>query len=121
MSLNKHIVISISLFLLLIVSGSFIYHSVEGWNRLDSLYFTVITVTTIGYGDLAPITDEGKIFTIFFSFFGVAMAFYFLSLIGGWVFKKHLVNKVTEIKNVVKQQEKVKGEIKKLVSKRNKR
>ncbi|GBE19534.1 MAG TPA: two pore domain potassium channel family protein [Candidatus Pacearchaeota archaeon] len=121
MRLNKHIIISVSLFLLVIVGGSFVYHSIEGWSKIDSIYFTVVTVTTIGYGDLAPITDAGKIFTIFFSFVGVGMGLYFLSLIGSWAFKKHVVSKVTEIKSAVRQQEEVKSEIKKLVSKRNKR
>ena len=41
--------------------GTVIYHFVEGWSWLDSLYFSVITLTTIGYGDFSPQTDLGKI------------------------------------------------------------
>ena len=43
----------------------------EGWNLLDSLYFSVVTLTTIGYGDLSPSTAASKIFTIFYIFVGL--------------------------------------------------
>jgi hypothetical protein len=53
--------------------GAVIYHLIEGWNWLDSLYFVVITTTTIGYGDLTPTTSLGKFVTIFFALNGVAI------------------------------------------------
>ena len=89
MKFHIHFKVSILIFLVVIGLGSFGYSSLEGWNYLDSTYFVVVTVTTIGYGDLVPVTDAGKIFTIFFSFFGIASAFYFVSLIGKYVFEKH--------------------------------
>jgi len=40
--------------------GTVIYHFVEGWSWLDSLYFSVITLTTIGYGDFSHKPIWGK-------------------------------------------------------------
>jgi voltage-gated potassium channel len=56
-----------------IVLGTVVYHYIEGWSWLDSLYFLVITLTTIGYGDFSPQTDLGKIFTLLYIVVGVAL------------------------------------------------
>ena len=54
---------TISAFLVIIL-GTVSYHILEGWRWLDSLYFSVMTATTIGYGDFHPVTDYGKMFTM---------------------------------------------------------
>ena len=51
--------------------GAVIYHYLEGWSWLDSIYFVVITLTTIGYGDFAPTTPLTKLITVFFGLNGV--------------------------------------------------
>lgn len=53
--------------------GTIFYHFVEGWRWLDSLYFSVITLATVGYGDFAPKTDAGKIFTMVYIFIGIGL------------------------------------------------
>lgn len=82
--------IPIGILIIIILAGTFAYHSVEGWRYLDSLYFTVVTVTTIGYGDFAPVTDTGKIITIIFPFLGIGIAFYLFSMLGRYMFNKHM-------------------------------
>jgi hypothetical protein len=57
----------------LIVAGATIYHFLEGWGWVDSFYFVVITVATIGYGDFVPTTPISKILTIFFGLNGVIL------------------------------------------------
>ena len=96
MDLHKKFTFAIIVFLILLSGGALIYSSIEGWSYLDSLYFTVATVTTIGYGDIVPQTDIGKIFTIFFSFFGIGMAFYFFTLFGKYIYKKTFESKLKE-------------------------
>ncbi len=116
--LRRHSVIIAVLFALIISLGSAAYRFVEGWSILDSIYFVVVTVTTIGYGDLAPLTMGGKILTIFFSFFGIAMAFYVISVISGSLFKKHMGRKVGEIKKDIKKEEELQDKTKKKKSKK---
>lgn len=57
----------------LLLSGTWFYVQVEGWRILDALYFSFVTLTTIGYGDLTPQTDSGKIFTMFFATAGIGL------------------------------------------------
>ena len=59
--------------LFVITIGAVVYHWLEGWGWVDSFYFVVITLTTIGYGDLAPTTPLTKLITIFYSLNGVVM------------------------------------------------
>ena len=62
------------LFLFSILTGSTIFYSnVEGWSSIDALYFSVMTMSTIGYGDFVPTTDNSKIFTIIFTFLSVGL------------------------------------------------
>lgn len=63
----------------LLATGTVFYSLVEGWDPLDALYFSVTTLATVGYGDLAPATDLGKLFTIFFVLAGVGVVVVFAS------------------------------------------
>lgn len=57
----------------MIFVGAVIYHYLEGWNWVDSFYFVVVTLTTIGYGDFAPTKDITKLITIFYGLNGVIL------------------------------------------------
>lgn len=67
------------LLLLLLITGMLFYSNVEKWSYLDSFYFSVTTLATVGYGDLHPTSASSKIFTIFYIFTGVGLELYILS------------------------------------------
>jgi len=58
---------------LILASGAHIYHRLEGWSYLDALYFTVITLTTVGYGDFSPETSLGKLFSMLYILLGLGV------------------------------------------------
>jgi hypothetical protein len=62
-----------------LAAGTVIFRIVEDWSVLDSLYFCVITLTTIGFGDFSPETPTGKIFTICYVFIGLGFVTAFVS------------------------------------------
>ncbi len=66
----------------LLVIGTVAYHYLEHWSWLSSFYFSVCTLTTVGYGDLYPTSDLSRLFTAIYVLVGVAIAFTSLGLIG---------------------------------------
>ena len=67
--------------LIILSLGSVVYHFLEGWSWLDSIYFSIITLTTIGYGDFSPQTSGGKLFTIFYIIIGVGIILSFINTV----------------------------------------
>lgn len=67
---------SIALLLLIIVIGTTGFYFIEKVDIITSLYWTIVTVTTIGYGDVVPKTIVGKIFSIIIMVSGVSIALY---------------------------------------------
>src|SRR6267142_947544 len=65
--------------LLAIGLGAIVFHSLEGWSILDSLYVTTQTVTTVGYGDIVPRTSYGRAFATIFMLVGVGVVLYALT------------------------------------------
>ena len=93
---------SILSFLGILLFGGIIYQYFENWSFLDAIYFSAVTITTLGYGDLVPITTTGKLFTIIFSISGIALGLYILTVIGKSFFdmelKKWGGKKITTLK-----------------------
>ena len=59
--------------LMLLAVGTVAYRLFEDWSWVDSLYFCVVAVTTVGFGDLSPTSDGAKLFTVFYIVSGVAI------------------------------------------------
>lgn len=63
----------LTLAMTLIAVAAVFFWLVEGWPLIDALYFSVITIATVGFGDLTPHTVLGKIFTILYIFAGIGL------------------------------------------------
>ncbi|HEV2834853.1 MAG TPA: NAD-binding protein [Pyrinomonadaceae bacterium] len=62
-----------------VVVGTTVFHILEGWSIVDSVYLTAQTVTTVGFGDLAPRTVAGRIFATVFMMVSVGIVLYALT------------------------------------------
>ena len=67
----------------LILVGMIFFSVVEGWAPLDSLYYAVVTLMTVGYGDLTPHTALGKVGAIAFILSGIGIIAVFVSIVAG--------------------------------------
>ena len=61
----------------------------EGWSVLDSFYLSVTTLTTVGFGEPAPATAAGKIFTILYIFVGLGVIGGFINVLAKHTFARH--------------------------------
>lgn len=75
------------LVVLTLASGTIFYHRVEGWSLLDSFYFSSITLTTFGYGDLSPSTPVSKVFTVVYLFIGIGVILGFVNAVARRTFE----------------------------------
>lgn len=85
--MNKPGVIITSLVAVILIGTVFFRH-VEGWSWVDSYFFTVITLSTVGYGSLVPATALGKIFTTIFIFVGLGIFAIAIQQFGAYMVRK---------------------------------
>ena len=73
MLLPKRLIYPLATVILIVVAGTLGYCLIEGWSWFDSLYMTVITLATIGYGETHPLSQAGRAFTFALIVVGVAV------------------------------------------------
>ena len=56
-----------------LILGTVFYVIVEGWSVVDAVYFCSMSLATVGYGDVVPDTDVGKIFTVVYVLCGIGV------------------------------------------------
>lgn len=82
--------------LVLLGGGTIIFHALEDWTWTQSFYFTVVTVTTVGYGDLHPTTDATRLVTALFILVGVSIGAGIISFYGSHAVKQRVKNRLKE-------------------------
>jgi voltage-gated potassium channel len=78
---TKKLRIAILALISIFVIGTSGFHFIEGWSLTESLYTTVITLSTVGYGDFYPETAGGRFFTVILVIFGVGTMLYTIGLL----------------------------------------
>lgn len=76
----RHQAFALAVMVVLVV-GVVFYRLVEDWSLADSLYFTVIALSTIGFGDLAPTSTFSRLFTVLYAIVGVGLIGTLLNLV----------------------------------------
>ncbi|KAF6246256.1 hypothetical protein C6990_10265 [Nitrosopumilus sp. b3] len=80
---------------------------------LDAIWWTAATVTTVGYGDVVPITDLGRMIGVVFMFIGISILGIFISTIGASLIRTRLIHGKQDMTNE-EQHEKIMKRIQKL-------
>ena len=81
--------------------GTLFYTLAEGWIIVDAFYFSVITLSTVGYGDFSLVTTVGKLFTTVYILVGISIIVVFANMLA----KKHAHRITAQISKVSQNQE----------------
>lgn len=79
MSASRKVLLGLLLLVVITAVGVAGYRLIEGWSFFDALYMTIITISTVGYAEVHPLSTNGKIFTMVLIIGGVGGALYALS------------------------------------------
>jgi voltage-gated potassium channel len=79
--------------LLLVMGGTVFYTVIEDLRPLDAAYFSVTTLTTVGFGDVTPTTDAGKVFAMVFVILGVGILLSFVTAVATHVRQRSMLHK----------------------------
>jgi len=96
MSAFMRFFIAFLLLVLLIAGGTVGYTLIEGWPITDSLYMTFITLTTVGFGEVHPLSEEGRHFTIVFLIVSVAIVGYSITILFTYIFEGIILKAMRE-------------------------
>jgi voltage-gated potassium channel len=77
--IRREVIFGIAALVGVILTGTAWYHLVEGWRLLDSLYMTVITLYSVGFGEIHPLGDRGRLFTIALILMGITTLGYIVN------------------------------------------
>jgi len=88
--------IALTLMFLMVVGGTTGYYFIEGWSFSDSLYMTFVTITTVGFAEVHPLSNTGRHFTILLIFFSVFTLGYSATLFVNYVFEGQIMKTVKE-------------------------
>ncbi len=91
-SLWKRLLLAFVVLAAVLLAGVAGYMTIEGWNFFDSFYMTVISLTTVGYGEVRDLSTNGRIFTIFLLFSGMGILAYGMGTFTAFLVEGHLMD-----------------------------
>ena len=114
---NHSILFFVFVIVIIVIIGTFCFHIVEWRDIFSSFYFTSVTMSTIGYGDMAPLTHGGKVISIIYGFMGAPLFIGLTWILFQSKFQKMVKGSIhayhKELKEAEKEAEKLWADLKK--------
>lgn len=101
----EQLVVATSLLIVSIIVGTMIFMYVENYNLREAFYMTILAISTVGFGEVRPLSPKGQIFTSFYIIFNLSIFAYFLSVISKYLFEgelQEILNRYMSSRNINK-------------------
>jgi CBS domain containing-hemolysin-like protein len=105
---------AVLLLIILIFFGIFYFHLQEGWSYVDAFYFVIMTITSVGYGDVVPKSDISKIVTAVYAIIAIPVVFLTLGMIAKSYFEVKIATIERRISQIASMEKEIEGEVEKL-------
>ncbi|HLD40172.1 MAG TPA: potassium channel family protein [Candidatus Nanoarchaeia archaeon] len=101
MKTYSKIIVAVSALFTWIAIGTVLFHRLEAWSWIQAFYFSVATITTVGYGDLHPTTDLSRIVVSLYLLLGVSISLVSLTVIGSSLLTRHEKEVLQRARNLI--------------------
>jgi voltage-gated potassium channel len=107
---KNELILALLLFILVVFFGTVSYHWSQNFDWIDALYMTIITITTVGFGEVHPLNNIGKLITILLILMSIVVYAYTITVVTEYVIgenifykliKKRMENKIQKLQNHV--------------------
>ena len=106
----KRLILAFVLMTLSIFAGIIGYMTIEGYSVLDAFYMTIVTVSTVGFREVQPLSENGKLFTSFYIISNLVFFAFLVSTVAKYIFEGEL-NKIYNIIMKGREVSKLRGHI----------
>lgn len=108
---HQLLLISIASFVLIIVLGTVLFSHIEGWRWIDAFFYTTMTVTTIGYGELNPTHDLSKIITSLFAMISIPVALFLFGVIAEDILETRIGRFESKVHEILSREKDIESEL----------
>lgn len=108
---NSLIIIASIVLLLLVVFGTWYFSVSEHWKLIDAFYFTIMTITTVGYGDLVPTHDTSKIITSIYSVVSIPMILFVFGVVAESYFESKMKGLEKRLYGIMNEEKEIEAAI----------
>lgn len=89
MTLEQKVRLAVAFLVIVVSGGTAGYMNIEGWTFLESLYMTIITVSTVGFKEVGDLSSLGRVFTLILIVLSISMLAYCVTVISSFILEGH--------------------------------
>lgn len=102
---------AVLVFVVLIVFGVWFFHHSEGWSFVDAFYFSVMILTTVGYGDFVPTHDVSKIVTSIYGIICIPIVLFVFGVITESYFESRIKRLERRLRSIITREEEIEKDV----------